>query len=192
MATDAKNLAFARLTAYGRPLRGWHLVKHEKSPRLERDLRRLIRENGVGDVAIDTSASNDTPSGRYHRKWLHAVREWYGLPAEEGALTELSYLFFFDVSEHEDGKRTILDAGPFEGERAMFLNIQLVGSGILTVDGKTHAVGPRDAYLLNPRVRHEWTSRHYARCKAVSFAVPASLVPLLLKTSGVENGAQYA
>lgn len=192
MSADSGCLAFARLTAYSRPLRGWRYVLERKPVAFEATVRRLMRETSVADIFIETSPWEDSTSARYHRRWLEAVRTWYKLPDEPGALDELAYLFFDDVPEHEDGERTVYADGPFTGQPGMFLNVHQVGHGVLTVAGVSHSVHPGDAYLLNPAIKHSWANRHTARCKAVSMVVPQELVAGLLATSSSAQACQFA
>ena len=125
-----------------------------------------------GDCACDT----------YHLEWTQGVRQHYKLPAM--ALSAMTYLFFRDVVDHDDGEQRVME-GPFEGEPGMFLNIHVTGYGYIRMAGQLHSIRAGDAYLFDPTVPHGWVNGGRGLARALSYLVPHSLVPQLLACSGV-------
>ncbi len=183
-------IRFARLVAYSKRLRGLAMLMRDRDESWHR-IRMLMQHNELADLQLYLDSDIDDACSKYHAKWLSDVRSFYRLPQEPGVLSSMSYLFFDNVSDHNDGERVIGVEGRYEGHPAMFLNIQLVGSGVLTVQGQTRRILPGDAYLLDPSSQHSFANEHRRTCRAVSFDVPMGLVPSLLASSSSPASIQY-
>lgn len=175
-----EQVAFARLQPYPRKLRGFEMAKKRQCID-ERSINREIRDNELMQCGAWMSPLDQGECSDYHRAWTRQLAKALGLPEEPTALQSMTYLLFRDVGEHTDGTVHALSEGPYHRELCFYLNLQLVGRGVLNVEGREHVIEQSELYLLNPLTAHSWKSRHTNRCKAVSWEIPGSLVPALIE-----------
>lgn len=117
------------------------------------------------------------PAVRTTAAWLNRFLANLDMSINLRHLVEPAYLVFKSVREHSDGPQPARDStGLFAQEEHFFLNVQLAGTGRLIIAGQKHRIVPGDAYVLDQRLPHEWVAQGECRSRALSFALPQSVL----------------
>lgn len=127
---------------------------------------RVIRSEEL----FETSAplDDDTPQALRHQRWLYRLLDSWGLPPALPLNGLLSFLEFQDVGTHTDGELTIVTEDDV-AQPSYYANVQMRGSGRITVDGQAHAIEPGEVYMFDQRLEHAWENTSACRSRVLSF-----------------------
>lgn len=135
---------------------------------------RKIREEELFETGIDMETGGE--QARLHGRWLRSLLQGLGVGYHPRFAHLLAYLAFRDVEKHTDGCLTPFTEGDFAGEQHFYVNVQLRGSGRLLTEAGESRVEPGDVYLLDQRGDHQWVADGLQLCRAISFALPESVL----------------